>query len=158
MLPREKINHWIYKSKSRPFINLMILMLMISFVYSWNADKAYIYWPGTTHNSSKSHYRFSVLLCLLEDKNKKNQFGNQNYLHVLLFDTTEKHESFFFILSFYLKMATVTYSLHSWFFFFEKIESSYNYSSKVNLLWKLSYIRYVFIFELLILVSKVLDI
>lgn len=85
---------------------------MISFVYSWNADKAYIYWLGTTHNSSKSHYRFSVLLCLLEDKNKKNQFGNQNYLHVLLFDTTEKHDSFF-ILSFYLKMATVTYSLHS---------------------------------------------
>lgn len=74
----------------------MILMLMISFVYSWNADKAYIYWPGTTHNSSKSHYRFSVLLCLLEDKNKKNQFGNQNYLQVLLFDTTKKHESFFF--------------------------------------------------------------
>lgn len=158
MLPREKINHWIYESKSGPFINVMILILMISFVYSWNADKAYIYWLGTTHNSSKSHYRFSVLLCLLEDKNKKNQFGNQNYLHVLLFDTTEKHESFFFILSFYLKMATVTYSLHSWFFFFEKIESSYNYSSKVNLLWKLSYIRYVFIFELLILVSKVLDI
>lgn len=156
MLPREKINHWLYKSKSGPFINVMILMLMISFVYSWNADKAYIYWPGTTHNSSKSHYRFSVLLCLLEDKNKKNQFGNQNYLHVLLFDTTEKHESFFFILSFYLKMATVTYSLHSWFFVVEKIESSYNYSSKVNILWKLSYIRYVFILELLILMSKVL--
>lgn len=158
MLPREKINHWIYKSKSGPFINVMILMLMISFVYSWNADKAYIYWPGTTHNSSKSHYRFSVLLCLLEDKNKKNQFGNQNYLQVILFDTTEKHESFFFILSFYLKMATVTYSLHSWFYFLEKIESSYNYSPKVNLLWKFSYIHYVSILELLILVSKVLDI
>lgn len=158
MLPREKINHWIYKSKSGPFINVMILMLMISFVYSWNADKAYIYWPGTTHNSSKSHYRFSVLLCLLEDKNKKNQFGNQNYLHVLLFDTTEKHESIFSSFLFIWKWQQSHILSILDFFFLEKIESSYNYSPKVNLLWKFSYIHYVSILELLILVSKVHDI
>lgn len=134
MLPREKINHWIYKSKSGPFINVMILMLMISFVYSWNADKAYIYWPGTTHNSSKSHYRFSVLLCLLEDKNKKKSVW-QPKLFTCTFIRHDRKTWIIFFHPFFLFENGNSHTFSPFLIFFlEKIKSSYNYSPKVNLL------------------------